>query len=378
MNKKIFFGILIAILIAVPFVSYGAVFKAEQNFFLDSATKINDNLYVASPNTNISGPVNGDLLTAGGTVMIFGPVSGDLLSAGGTLILNGKVSGDMRVLGGNITISNATGGELIALGGQLSVLGGATIAKDVELLGGNINYSGNTGGNLDAKGGTVYINGIIKGNLTINAREIKLGPNASIKGNFEYYSSKEATIETGAKIGGETKFNQIEMGKNGAEGRNAFIGFITIALLLKLLTVIIIALILFYFCKKQLSSVNKEVMENFWKEAGRGFILLVVVPVAVILSFITIIGAPLGFMAILFYIILMIASMFVTVFTFAKLAMKVLKKSDHELNWWIIALSALALAIISFIPIVGGIFIFILFLATFGSLTNQVYKKLRE
>ena len=120
-------------------------------------------------------------------------------------------------------------------------------------------------------------------------------------------------------------------------------------------------------------------MDNFWKEVGRGFVLLVVVPIASIISFITVIGAPLGFMALLSYIVLFIASLFVTVLVFAKLVMKyVFKKANYELNWWVVILSTLILAIISILPIVGFIFTFILFLSAFGALTGHVYKKLKE
>ncbi|MFA5095342.1 MAG: hypothetical protein WC447_01615 [Candidatus Paceibacterota bacterium] len=379
MNKKIFLGVLATILIIAPFSSFGATFKAEESLFLDPTTKINGNLYAASSNVNISGPVGGDLFAAGGTVMISGPVSGDLLSAGGTLILNGKILGDMRVLGGNVTISNSVDGELIALGGQLSVFNGVLIAKDAELLGGNINYSGETGGNLDVKGETVYINGVIKDNLTIKAREIKLGPNASIGKNFEYYSPKEAVVETGATVKGETSFHQVDMPSKNKNAERVFLGFITTVLLLKLLTIIAITLLAFYLCKKQASSIVGEVMTNFWRETGRGFILLVVVPIASILSFITILGAPLGFIAMLLYVALIIASIFITVLVFAKLVVKyIFRRASYELNWWVIVLSALVLAVISIIPVIGFIFTFILFLSAFGSLTNYVYKKLKE
>lgn len=377
MKKKIFFGILVAILAITPFYSYGATFKAGESFFLEPSEKINDNLYTAGSVVNVSGSVNGDLLGAGGTVMVSGPVNGDLFGAGGTLILNGKVSGDMRILGGNITVSNSVGGELVALGGQLSILNGTLVTKDVELLGGNVNYSGETEGNLDVKGGTVYINGTVKGNLTIKAREIKLGPNTEVTGNFEYSSPKEATLETGAKISGVTTFHQVEMPEKG--GKTAFIGFLTVTLLLKLLTIIAISLLAFYLCKKHVNTILGETMDNFWKEVGRGFVLLVVVPIASIISFITVIGAPLGFMALLSYIVLFIASLFVTVLVFAKIVMKyVFKKTNHELNWWIVILSTLVLAIISILPIVGFIFTFILFLSAFGALTSHVYKKLKE
>jgi cytoskeletal protein CcmA (bactofilin family) len=379
MNKKLF-SVILAFFMVIPFLVCGATMEAGDNYYLASSSTVNDNLYVASPDANISGIVTGDLFVFGGNVLVVGTVEGDLMSAGGTLNISGRVSGDERVAGGNIMISNFVGGDLLVAGGQISVLSGAVIEKDVEIAGGNINFSGESNGKLSINGGNVYINGKVNGDLSINAESVKLGPNAVIAGNFKYSSLNEAVLEEGAKINGTIDFSKMSISENKEMPiKQSFFGFITFGLIIKLITLIFTVLIFFYLFKNQAEAIVKEGVSNFWKNTGKGFILLVVVPVAIILSFITVIGSVLGVIAMFSYIVLLIVSSIVANLFFAQLCMKyIFKKEEQKLNWWIIVLSILVFGLISLIPFIGWLFKFIIFLTAFSSLTGYIFNKLKK
>ena len=103
--------------------------------------------------------------------------------------------------------------------------------------------------------------------------------------------------------------------------------------------------------------------------------MFVVAPVAIIISFITIIGITLGMIALFIYLALITIAAVIAGLLFAQLALKyIFKKENYELNWWIVILAVLALAVITLIPIVGWIFIFIIVLAALGGLTKYVCK----
>ncbi len=378
MKKILFLSVLSAVLIIVPVLAYGATFKADQNYYLNPGLTINDNLYTVGSNVSIAGVVNGDLFTAGNNVLISGPVNADLAAAGNTLNVNGNVTGDMRLLGGNINITNSAGGELLAAGGQMNVMSGSIVKGDVKIAGGNVNYSGNAGGDVVINGNKVYINGTIEKNLSVKARDITLGSGTLIKGNFDYYSLKEAVIEQGATIRGTVNFHKTETpAKKQMPG--FIFGLFTLALLVKTMMFIVASLAALYLARTHVKSIVREASSNFWKEAGRGFILFIVAPVAIIISFITIIGITLGMIALFIYLALITIAAVIAGLLFAKLALKyIFKKENYELNWWIVILAVLALGLIALIPVAGWIFIFIIFLAALGSFANHVYKKLKE
>lgn len=377
MKKILFLSILSAVLIIVPVLAYGATFKIDQNYYLNPGSVINDNLYAAGSNVNIAGVINGDLFTAGNNVLISGPVNADLAAAGSTLNVNGNVAGDIRLLGGSINIANSAGGELLAAGGQVNVMSGSVVGGDVKIAGGNVNYSGNARGDVVIKGDRVYINGTIEKNLLVKARDVMLGPDTLVKGNFDYYSPKEAVIEQGATIREAVNFHKTEMpAKRQVQG--FIFGLFTLALLVKTMMFIVASLAALYLARTHVKSIVREASSNFWKEAGRGFVLFVAAPVAIIICFITIIGITLGMIALFIYLALITIAAVIAGLLFAQLALKyVFRKENYELNWWIVVLAVLALGLIALIPIAGWIFILIILLAALGSLANYVYKKLK-
>lgn len=382
MNKKILSGFLAMVFFIVPFLVHGAALKADRSYYLAPGVTVNDNLYVAGSDANMSGAVSGDLFIFGGNVFVSGPVTGDLMSAGGTLNISGKVSGDERVAGGNIMISNAVGGDLLVAGGQINILPSSVVGKDVEIAGGTVNYSGESNGRLSIKGGDVFVNGKVNGDLLIEASSIRIGPNAVIAGNFNYSSPVQATLEQGSIISGTTNFTKITTPtpqNKEIPGAEMFLGFITFGLIIKFAIIAIAALVLVYFFKKQTQAIVEESISKFWNNTGKGFIWLIVVPAAIILSFITIIGSVLGVVAGLIYAVSIIISSVIANLLFARLCTKyIFKKDKYELNWWIVILGTLVFGLISLIPFIGWLFKFIIFLATFGSLSAHAFNKFKD
>lgn len=375
--KKVIFGLVAALLIASPLSAFGAVMGSGENYYLEGSSTVNDNLYVGGANVNINGIVNGDVLVGGASVFASGQTNGDLMIAGGTLNVIGAVSGDARVAGGNITITAPIGGELMVAGGQVNI-SGATIAKDANIAAGTLNYSGTTNGKMNIVGGQIYINGTVDKDLSIKAKEVRFGPKAVIKGNLDYYSPSAAVMDQGAVITGQNNFHKVDMPMKKEVGKGAMLGFITFAWLLKSLSIVIAAWIAIYLFKNQSEAIVNESLRNFWRNTGKGFAMLILVPVAVILSFITVIGLIPGFVVLFFYISLVILSSIIALLLFTRLAMKyIFKKEDYRLNWWIVIISAIVMGIISIIPFVGPLFNFFIFLAAFGSTTNYILSKLK-
>jgi len=284
----------------------------------------------------------------------------------------------MRLLGGNINITSSVGGELVAVGGQVDVMSGSVVNGDVTIAGGNINYSGSAGKGVVIKArNKVYVNGIIEKDLLITAREITLGSGALIKGNFDYYSPKEAAIELGTTIRGAVNFHKTEIPAKKPIIAGFIFGIFTLVLIVKTLMFITASLIALYFAGNHVKAIVKNASSNFWKEAGRGFIILFIAPVAVIISFATIIGITLGLIALFIYLAFIFVAAVIAGLLFAQLALEyVFKKENYELNWWVVILAVVALGVINLIPIVGWLFTLVLVFAALGSSASYIYKKL--
>ena len=355
LNKIIFVSIL-GVLAITPFIAQGATFKTGQSYYLEPGGILDDNLYAVGGNVVVTGTVNGDLLAAGGNIAVSGPVFGSVSVVGGSLNISSDVLGSVRSVGESINVSNSVGGDFVAAGGQINVMPGSTFGKDVAIA-----------------GGTVYIDGTINGNLQVTSPNIKLGPNAVVMGTFDYYSDSPAILEQGAAVQGATNFHETKIPEKSHVSK----GFIGIFSLVKAIMIFVTALVMLYFFKSQVNPIIEKSVSGFWKEALRGFIVLIVVPVAVILSFITVIGAFFGFIVMLLYGVFLIISSVISVLLFARLSLKYLfKKESYQLNWWIVAISSVAFGLIAVVPFVGWIFVFVIFISTLGSTSDFIYKKL--
>jgi cytoskeletal protein CcmA (bactofilin family) len=271
------------------------------------------------------------------------------------------------------------GGELLAAGGQVYLDQNARIGSDATIAGGNINIAGTINGDVLIYGDMVQIDGRIGGNVKVKAtQKLVIGPGAVIAGTLNYRAPQEAVIQQGAQIGGEVNFEKYQP-KYGQKGKGGFWGALFAWSLVKLIMMIVAALMIFFLLRKRMDEATKYVLANFGKETLRGFIILVVFPIAIILSFVTIIGAFLGILGLLLYLLTMLFASIFSIFLVGALFYRlVLKKANFGADWKSVIIGALIMWIFGLIPVVGWIFNFIFFLAAFGGAFYLLYGSFRR
>ncbi len=364
--KKILLGLsLIGILGFMTPVS-AALLHAGKNVTVTSPTAITENVYVAGGNVVVSAPITGDLVAAGGTLFLGGAVSQDILAAGGRVTITGPSAEDVRAAGGDVTIGGTYSGEVMAAGGQITVTPEAKVAKDSYLAGANITFNGSETGNLHLAGKTVYINGTIQKNLIVRGGQITVGPNAVINGNFVYSSPKEASVDAGARIAGTRTFHQIAV---PARGLGALVAFFTFAWLAKFLIMLTAAYLLWYLVRGKTLLIVQRAISGFGIELLRGFAILILLPIAAIISLVTVIGALAGVAGLLVYTLLLAISAPVAGIVTASLLMK--RRTD--LRWYHVLLGMVVLDIVALIPFVGWLAVFLVYLASLGSLAMVLW-----
>jgi len=356
---KKYVGLFVGLALLLPATAFGAEFRAGDKT-LNSTEVIQDNLYATGGNFNLLGTVNGDLIVAGGTINVLGAVTGDILVTGGTVNINGRVGQDVRAMGGTVVISGQIGGELVVAGGDISVANGASIAKSAYLVGGRASVDGSIGKNLE-----------------IRSAEVALGSAAKVAGNFDYYSQKEANIVSGAKINGDVVFHQKQIKKPAYTHKFPWLAFMTFWWLAGIAGATILAWLMFYLWASESKNMITAAFSSPGRELIRGLVLLFMIPIAAIICLITVIGFPLAIIGgFLFVAIAILAAAVSSLLTASLIAKFLFKRKETELNWWLILLGVLALAIIKLIPLVGWIIAFLIYLAALGVLANKIYRKL--
>jgi cytoskeletal protein CcmA (bactofilin family) len=377
--KKSFVILLVAVVFAVPMLSFGAELRGGDDYTLRKGETVSDNLYAGGGTVTIAGDVSGDLVVGGGTMLISGNVSDDVLAGAGTLNIVGSVGGDVRVAGGNIMISGDVKGEVVAVGGTITIVSGAKVGKDIAVAGGKVMIDGDVAGNVKIGGGAVAINGTVGGSVSAHADMLTLGPNASIGGAMEYWSPKEAQLEEGARVIGATDYHKTVAASrktNADNSKAGFLAFLGAWAMIKFFAYLVAVFLLFYAFRSTVESFAHHAIGSFGKEALRGFAVLVVIPCAIIVLFITLIGFFPGMLGVLAYIALVLFAKIGVPFVLGPLLRRLVKRDGKNvLNWKTALAGVLGSYLLLFIPFVGWIASFAFFLASLGTWSAMLYER---
>ena len=374
---RVFVLILIA-LFGVPVFASAALIQAGEEYSLVKGETISENLYVAGGNVTISGNVQGDLIIAGGNVIVTGNISEDVLFVGGSLSVLGEIGEDLRIVGGQVTIGGNVGKDIVAAGGMIHILSNVTVNGDILAGGGKVIIDGVVKGDVNIGGGEIDINGQVAGNVRARAKEIKIGKGAVISGNLVYDAPKEAVIDESASIAGEIVFNKVQFfpQKEGRDIKNVLqkIGiFFAFAKLFALLAAALVAVFIF---RRFSTVIIEQGVLHPWMNLLRGFVLFIVVPVAVFLLLISVLGSLIGVIGVLVYIVfLLIAQVYAGLILGSWIFKRLVKTKEVEVDWKIAVAGVLLLYGISFLPIVGGIINFLVLLLAFGSISYLWYRR---
>lgn len=345
-----------------------------------------DNLYIAGGDITINAPVHGDLIIAGGTVIINDTVTGDILLAGGSVTFNGFANGDFRSSGGSVHISKNIAGDVAFAGGNLVIdkgtavgsllVGGGSaevngnVTGEVTCAAGKLTLNGDVGKGIDCQGETITINGTVNGESRLAATSIIIGNTAVFNNNVRYWNSqgilKIANIHNGKAIYDPSL--RISKGQWYLLGAGTLIGslwYIGMALLL-----IIILQFLF-------SGTFKSAADSLYNSTGKsllyGFLFLIAVPAAAIITFITIIGVPVGILLVFIFISVLLLA---TVISAVVAANWVNNRYNYNWKYWRLVFTALLsfviLKIIFALPLAGWLFMAIITCLSLGGILLNI------
>lgn len=376
MKKCLTLGSAVMIIALFPAVSFAASMNSGSNVSVEGTTPAQGNAYAVGGTVTATGLVNGDFLVAGGTIISSAEVSGDIMAAGGAVTMVGITAQDVRVAGGTVTIGGALSGELVAAGGTVIVSPGTSIVKDSYVGAGTVNFSGNEAGNLNLVGGNIYFDGTVGGNLTISrAQKITIGPNAVIKGMFEYSAPTTATIEGGSQIAGTPVFHEIQAdGKASGWPAGVVLGIFTLWWFVKFLTVLTGAYLLWYIFRNDSVAILDKARFRYGRSLLFGFLFFVVVPIAAIIAFITVVGIIPGVVVLLAYAaIITLAAPLAMLFAGA-----ILWRRNANLRWYHILLGAAVMSIAILIPFIGWIAYGLVYLGALGACVSVLREKFMQ
>lgn len=342
-----------------------------------SGTVIPDDLLMSGNNVSMDGKVDGDLLAFGAQISVPGQVTMDAMLAGSNVNVSGRVGDDIRAAGGTVTLSSPVAKNGALAGGTVTIDKNGSIGRDLQVAGGTIIIDGKVARNLQVAGGQVTLNGVVGGDVTGQVGKLVLGPTALIRGNLIYQSQQEATMQPGARVLGKKQFTQVQNRPGYGHRRGPGAGLA----LFSLLALFVTGAILLAIMPRESDAIASTAVSRPWSSLLIGFLALIAVPVAVLILMITVVGLPIALILLAAYLI----SLYIS-YVFAGLAIGGLllrgtpeAPSSRYLRLLIgLVIIVVLSALLSYVPVLGGLFRFVVLLIGFGALLSERYRLVRQ
>ncbi len=333
-----------------------------------------ENLYVSGGAINVESAINGDFVSAGGSINIENDIAGSVLAAGGTINITANVKGSVRVAGGQVFVKGNIDKDLLVFGGDVDIAENSVIGGDLIVYSGNVKLNGVVHGNVHGGVSMFRLIGSVGKNVNISIDDYaRIADNARVNGDFIYTSSTVVYVPQGV-VGGSVKRNEVSRGWSGKGFLGVTLGDI-FGRFLGFLTLVLIGLLISFFAHDEFNKTADLTKKSFWKYLGIGFLIMVVAPIGCVILLFTIIGVPLS---------LIIGAMFLMMGYVAKVFAGffvgdlIIRKRGNKWQTWLKAVLGLAIVMIAgFIPFIGWLAVFALWLVSFGAFMTRRYQMMK-
>lgn len=223
---------------------------------------------------------------------------GLMLVAGNMLQLNTKAEYGF-IFGNVIDFAGQTSRDLYIAGNLITLKNAATIGRDVFVAGSSLTVETDLAGDLGVTADTVVFKNVaIDGNVNIDAANVKFEGEVEIAGALTYNDSANVSGLEKVTYGSVEAYHVEEMSTAAMIVTEVYGKFLSVAGLF------IVMVILATLYPRLHEKVAKEAtVNNFGADLAIGLGALVIVPAVALLSFFTVVAAPLGVILIALYMI---------------------------------------------------------------------------
>lgn len=280
----------------------------------------------------------------------------------GTVIVRGTVRDGVSVAAGSVHVaeSGTVGGDVQAVAGTVRIDG--TVEGDVDAAGGSVivGPTGSVAGNFDVGASYVELNGTVDGDVRAGAETVVLGPSATVGGSVRY-DAQSFVRAPGATVEGAVVQDD-RLGESAAPDLRVpgWLGALYGLLANVLLGVVLLAVFPGFSAR-----VADGVTDRPARSTGVGLLTVLVVPLALVLVALTIVGIPLSLVgAVGFAVLVWVA----VVYGQYALGVWALSVTGRENRWLALFVGLLGVTVLGAVPVLGALLDLAVFLLGLGAL----------
>lgn len=296
---------------------------------------VSKTLYLADSSVTIDYPIEGNVFVMAQDLTISGNISGNVFALAQNLKIEttGSINSTLFVCAENVTI-DGTVSDVFSISSNLTINNNARVMQDIT-----------------AGGSTLKLGGTIGRNANFGFDEIYVSDSAMILGDLSY-SSRAAAISEDI-VSGTTSFKPIEEVK--IEPKDIIkekLNDLYTLLVVSLVIVLIVVYAMPKFADKEQKIVENKLAATF----GYGALALILIPVACLILFCTILGIlpSIALLLVYLFIIMQVATPLVAI-AIAKIICQKINKNTNVFNLLFGMLLVLAIWVLELIPVLGSI-----------------------
>ena len=332
-----------------------------------------ENIFAAGRDISVDGRVDGDVISFGRDIAVAGTVVGDVMAAGRTITVTANIDGDVRIAGETVSNTSAVTGEVMAAGRDVALRPTSDVGGRAMLAGELVTVGGTVGRNVRAAGRIVTVTGAVTGDAELAGEEIIIAETARIGGDLVYRSLREAEIAAGAEILGDIIFVRSDGPKDFVDRFLAGGSAIGLALFAGLFLLGTLATLL---APGSFTAAVRR-MRRPWGTLGVGLGVLVLAPIAMFLTAVTVIGIPITIVVFALFIVALMLGYLIAAGAIGRFVVQLLGR-DADGSFWAregaLAAGMVLLAVVGFVPVLGGLVFLAALLFGIGALALFVWR----
>jgi cytoskeletal protein CcmA (bactofilin family) len=323
---------------------------------------INDDLMTAGQTVRVDAEVDGDLAAAGSQVTIAGPVDGYVMSAGRTVTLDGRIGNDLWAAGETVRVGGPIENNAFVAGRTVHFEPDASVGRDARLAGNTVRAEGRVERNLTIGAGTAQIGAEVGGDVDAHAARVSVLPGAVIHGDLDVTAAQPPDISPQAKIVGHVRYEKLQQ-------RAGWLAW-PLPWLLWFAALLVMGIAAMALLPGWTARVAAMLRTHVGRSFLTGFIGLVLIPIAIGVLAVTIVGIPLAIVLLAVYVALLLLS---GVFVSYRVGEWLLARAHRAQasRWMRIVLGALVVSLGMTLPGVGWIVGIIVVMAGMGALALE-------
>lgn len=278
-------------------------FRSGGNVTVASEDTVNSTLYASGRSVDVAGTVNGDVFCAAQNVTISGDINGDILCAAQTIQISGTVSGSARLAAQTVTISGSIDRNASIAAQSITADTRSSFGGDVSVISTDAVFNGNINRDLAIGAATATINGDVGRNVNASIETLRLGSSAVINGGIEYTSQKDLTREPGTRVNGSITRNEPQK-QTTSDDKDA----LPLFGLYLILAMLLVSLVLVLLFPQVFQRAANATLASPWSTLLIGLATSIIVPIVIFIIMLTIIGIPLGLLALFAWIVVLFLS----------------------------------------------------------------------